>query len=184
MPDAPKILIGQGLGALYALAFALETPDAVRALVLVAPLHEPRFELPEEPRGMRKLFKKVGPRTPGRTGYKANQLTTDGAQALAWQSDPLAHDVITLRAATEASEAAQRYFPRLGELTIPRLVLHGTDDPIASWERSKSLGRPGVEIELFDGLRHHLLQETRAPDVRKRIVHWLAERVDSSGPGA
>ncbi len=184
MPDAPKVLIGQGLGALYALAFVLEMPGVARALVLVAPLHEPRFELPEEPRGVLKLFKKLGPRTPGHTGYKANHLTTDGTQALAWQGDPLAHDVITLRAATEAREAAERYFPRLSELAIPCLVLHGTDDPIASFERSKALERPGVEIELFEGLRHHLLQETRSAEVRERIVQWLGQRVTSGAPDA
>src|SRR5688572_9733239 len=35
MPDAPKVLVGQGLGALYALAFALERADVARGLVLV-----------------------------------------------------------------------------------------------------------------------------------------------------
>jgi alpha-beta hydrolase superfamily lysophospholipase len=173
MPDAPKVLIGQGLGALYALAFALERKDVARALVLVAPLHEPRFELPEEPRGVKKLFKKLGPRTPGRTGYRPNHLTTDGEQALAWQNDPLAHDVITMRAAEQAQEAARVYFPRIGELGIPCLVLHGTDDPIARWSASKALERSGVQVELYEGMRHHLLQEARAPEVRKRIVQWL-----------
>jgi alpha-beta hydrolase superfamily lysophospholipase len=177
MPDAPKVLVGQGLGALYALAFALERTDVVRGLVLVAPLHEPRFEMPEQPRGVGKLFRKVGPRTPGRIGYKANQLTTDGTQALAWQNDSLAHDRITLRAAAQAEEAARACFPRLDDLAIPILVLHGTDDPIAEARRSKEMERAGVEVELFEGLRHHLLQETRAADVRKRIVQWLEARV-------
>lgn len=177
MPDAPKVLIGQGLGALYALAFAIERSEAVRALVLIAPLHEPRFELPDEPRGLKKFVKKVGPKTAGRTGYKANLLTTDGSQALAWQNDPLAHDIITVRAALQAAEAAQSYLPRLAELTIPCLILHGTDDSLASADKSKALARPGVEVELFEGLRHHLLQEARAAEVRKRIVQWLELRL-------
>ena len=58
MPDGPKVLIGQGLGALYALSFALERPGVAAAVVLVAPLHEPRFQAPEAPRGLGKLLRK------------------------------------------------------------------------------------------------------------------------------
>ena len=172
LPDAPKILIGQGLGALYCLAFALETGD-VAGLVLVSPLHEPRFELPEPASGLKRLFKKVGPHTPGEIGYKPNHLTTDGEEAKAWRDDPLTHDVITVRAAEQAAEAAATYLPRIGELSAPVLVLHGTDDPLASSERSEALASDGVQVELFEKLRHHLLQETRSADVIGAIVAWL-----------
>src|SRR5262245_9423005 len=45
-PEAPRVLMGQGLGALWCLAYACERPDGVAALVLCAPLLAPRFQLP------------------------------------------------------------------------------------------------------------------------------------------
>lgn len=177
LPDEPKVLIGQGLGALYALSFALERPGVAAAVVLVAPLHEPRFQAPPAPRGLTKLFRKHTPRTAGRIGWSGDQLTSDPEQAAAWSSDPLTHDQISLRAMREAERAADEYLPRVGEVDVPVLIVHGTDDPIADVERSRALAREGVDLEIFEGLRHHPLQEARAPEVQAAIVGWLDRRL-------
>jgi len=116
-PEAPKVLLGHGLGALWALAYACEKPADVAALVLVAPRLEPRFELPQ-----RKLFRRPGPDAPGRLGFG----TAGDA------SDPLRHDVITLRAGEQALEAAAKYAPRLGQLALPVLNT-ATDADVVAW---------------------------------------------------
>ena len=46
MPDEPKVLVGQGLGALYALSYAVENLGALAAVVLSGPLHDPSFSRP------------------------------------------------------------------------------------------------------------------------------------------
>ena len=38
LPEAPKVLVGQGLGALYALTYALQKPGELAGLALVSPL--------------------------------------------------------------------------------------------------------------------------------------------------
>jgi len=177
MPDEPKVLIGQGLGALYALSFVLDRPGVAAALILVAPLHEPRFQAPDAPRGLTKLFKKQTPRTAGRIGWSGDQLTSDPDRAAAWSSDPLTHDQITLRAMEEATRAANEYLPRVGEVDVPVLIVHGSDDPISNVERSRALAGEGVDLQIFEGLRHHPLQEARAAEVQAAIVDWLDEKV-------
>ncbi|MBK7645193.1 MAG: alpha/beta fold hydrolase [Planctomycetes bacterium] len=110
-PEAPKVLLGFGLGALWSLAYACEKPDDVAALVLVAPRLQPKFELPAKPSGLFKSFKKQASDAPGKLGFGVAQ---DPA-------DPLRHDVITLRAGEQALEAAAKYGPRLAQLTLPVL---------------------------------------------------------------
>ena len=61
LPDAPKVLIGTGLGAIYAAAYARERPGSLAALGLVSPLFEPRFELPTEPRGAQETVRQGRP---------------------------------------------------------------------------------------------------------------------------
>jgi pimeloyl-ACP methyl ester carboxylesterase len=116
-PEAHKVLLGHGLGALWALAYACEKPDAIAALVLVAPRLQPKFELP-----LRKLFRRPGPDAPGRLGFG----TAGDA------SDPLRHDVITLRAGEQAIEAAAKYAPRLAQLALPVLNT-ATDADVVAW---------------------------------------------------
>ena len=175
MPDAPKVIVGQGLGALWGAAHAMEQRGTLAALVLLSPLHHPRFELPSEPAGVKRLFKKHGPRTAGSTGYRPNFMTTDGQQALAWQNDPHTHEVITVRAAEQAREAAETYLPQLATAGVPVLVMHGSDDPISSWEKSRALESDAIEVRVFEGLRHSLLHETQASEVRSALVHWLGQ---------
>lgn len=117
-PQAPKVLLGFGLGALWALAYACEKPDSIAALLLVEPRFQPSFELPAKPGGMLKLFKKPDPQATGRLGFGA----------AADPADPLRHDRITLRAGEQALLAAEQYVPRLSQLALPRLRQERRDD--------------------------------------------------------
>jgi len=177
MPDAPKVLVGQGAGALYSLLFALERPGVVQALVLVAPLHDPKFEPPEAPKGFKKFFNKVTPQSPGKIGYQPDQLTSDANQAAAWGADAHAHGIITLRAAEQVAEAAARFLPRVAEAGIPVLIVHGADDPISSVEKSRVLEGAGVDVQVFDGMRHQPLHEADSAKVRAAILSWLDAKV-------
>ena len=174
-PDAPKVLVGQGLGALWCLAYACKRPEGVAALVLSAPLFEPRFEPPAKAGGLKGLFKKVGPTSPGRIGWSGADLARDEAAARARAADPLVHDVITLRASEEAAQAAARYGPRLGSLAMPVLVLHGAEDRVAKLD---GLARSaGVGVERFEGARHDLLHDASARAVEATILRWLEEKL-------
>lgn len=176
MPDEPKVIVGQGLGALYALSYAVEKPGTLTALVLVAPLHVPRFTRPTPPAGLKKLLgKKLKGDDPGSIGYRGEQLTSNGTRSAAWGTADGTHDVITLRAIDQAEEAASTYLPRIVEAGVPILVLHGEEDPIADVAKSKALACEGVTVKTLPGMRHHPLQETDAATVYSTVTAWLDE---------
>lgn len=176
MPDEPKVLVGQGLGALYALSYVLEQPGRVAALVLVAPLHEPRFTRPQPPGGLKKLLgKKPKGDDAGSIGYAGAQLTSDSSLASAWGSADGTHDTITLRAIEQAEEAARSYLPRVAQSNVPVLIVHGEADPISDVQASQAMAGEGVTVRTFPGLLHHPLQESKAEEVHGAIMSWLNE---------
>jgi lysophospholipase len=175
-PEAPRVLIGQGLGALYALAFAAERPDGVAALVLVSPLLEPRFQRPERPAGLLKLLRKVGPTSPGRIGWAPADLSPDSAEAGQRRADPLVHDVITLRAIEEAEVAARHYRTRGAELAMPTLVLHGDQDRVADLAPVRVFQGPRIELRILPGIAHDVLRGASAGAVAKDLLRWLDSR--------
>lgn len=166
-PEAPRVLVGQGLGALYCLAFATEHPGGIAALVLTAPLLEPRFERPAAPAGLFKMLKKLGPSSPGRIGWRTGNPT----------SDELVHDVITLRAIEQAEEAASTYRTRGSGLSMPTLVLQGANDPVASPAATRALAGPRIEARSFEGLGHDLLHEGRSTEVVDGVLGWLDSKL-------
>lgn len=176
-PDAPKVLVGQGLGALYCLAYACERPDGVSALVLSAPLFEPRFQVPQGAGGLMRLFKKVGPTSPGSIGWSVDQLSTDAADQAARAADALVHDRITLRAGEQASEAARMYADRVAHLSMPVVILQGSRDAIAPLEVARRVAGPTIALEVFEDSRHDLLHDVRARAVADFVCEWLDRRV-------
>ena len=172
-PEAPRVLVGQGLGALYCLAFAAEHPDGVAALVLSAPLLQPRFARPEAPGGIFRMLKKIGPSSPGRIGWKPEDLTSDASARRARADDELVHDVITLRAIEQAEEAARVYLERGAGLPMPTLVLHGDRDPITSLDAARMLTGPRVELRTLPGLAHDLFHEVRSGETIADVLDWL-----------
>ncbi|MCZ6596932.1 MAG: alpha/beta fold hydrolase [Planctomycetota bacterium] len=177
MPEEPQVLIGQGLGALYVLAYCLDRPERVAAAVVAAPLLTPRFGLPQKKKGLAGMFKKVGPTSPGSIGWRAEALTTDPAQQSAWSGDALVHDVITLRAGQEAAAMAADVVRRAGAITTPVLILQGTADPLADPAAAQALGNGALEVRLFDGLHHDLFHERGAEEVMQAVRDWIGEKV-------
>lgn len=177
LPEAPKALVGHGLGGLYALAYAAEKPDEIAALVLAAPLLAPRFEKPEAKGGLLWLFKSIKPSTPGRIGWSAQQLAADPGAAAARAADERVHDLITLRAIEQAEEAAARYRGRLASLPMPTLVVLGGADAIASAETVRAAAGGAVELALAEGQRHDVFHGRGAQDAVARVARWLAERI-------
>ncbi|HVS18960.1 MAG TPA: alpha/beta fold hydrolase [Planctomycetota bacterium] len=174
LPVAPKVLVGQGLGALYTAHYALEHPGALAGLVLLSPTWEPRFETPA-PKGLLKAFKKVGPETPGRVLREPADLTGDPAALAAWKADDLVHDVITLRAAEEALRCAAVCRGNLERADCPVLVLHGSADPLAPAGSTQAGG--AVEVEVVERGRHDLLHDTHAARTLARLRDWIVARL-------
>ena len=169
MPDAPKVLVGVGLGALYAAHFALARPGILAGLVLVNPLTSLPFKAPEKPKGLSKFFKKVTGESIGSTGYSGALLSNDAEVASAWDANPLTHDQITLRAIEEAGRALGDSMGRLGELQCPTLVLRG--DGFAG--KGDVPARESLEVLDLDGAGHHLFQGSDAGRGSGALAEWL-----------
>ena len=176
LPIAPKALVGIGLGALYALAYAIERPGQLAALALLAPRWKPSFEMPRAG-GVLARFKKPAPNQPGRIGIDPAQLTADPAEQRRWREDPLVHDAITLRAASQAAEIAERYGRRLGELDLPVLLMHGSRDVVSDPAESRKRAAGRVELEIREEGLHDLLHGPDGREVAEELRAWLAGAV-------
>lgn len=61
-----------------------------------------------------------------------------------------------------AIEQSERWHPRLGEITAPTLVIHGTDDPILPYDHGQALAASiqGATMLTLDGVGHELPEQT------------------------
>jgi alpha-beta hydrolase superfamily lysophospholipase len=177
LPIAPKVLVGQGIGALFALAFALDRPGQLAGLVLCAPQWSPRFRF-KPASGLFKAFKKAQPTDAGSLEWEASELLRDPGKQAAWKSDELVHGVITHNAAQQIEHVAREHAGRLSQVDCPVLILCGSADKLSDPSANRSKAGAKVEVREIPQARHELLNDAPSECIAE-LCAWLARAVAS-----
>lgn len=174
----PAFLIGQSLGARTAINFALEYPDAVRGLVLVAPgLAGYTFSM-QVSRASSDLAAALRENQPERASEIFMRLWVVGPRRNIGQVSPgvvervrrMVLDNLMRPSAMEMQLAEPHAIDRLAEIKVPTLVVCGEEDvpdvlTIAHLIATRVAGARSV---LFPGVAHALNMEI--PDRFNRLV--------------
>ncbi len=196
-----SIVIGSSMGGMVAQQYALAYPECVTALALVntgtnlmsQPPWGPRSaQLAEHARqaGDTTVFDErrnelrdppVPPPDPNRTAEMAQQLRehrTRYLKKLAELSDADLFTYSTGAIRNFAAFAGYDFTPRLSELRMPTVIIHGTADPIVPFSCAEQLhkGIPQSALHPIEGATHGILQY---PEARSVLQDWL---VRSAGP--
>jgi alpha-beta hydrolase superfamily lysophospholipase len=191
--DVPMFLFGHSLGSLIGLAYLLDHSDGLAGAVLcglpldveTAAATGPVLEgfaaagLRDEPvadllAGNNAAFE------PARTGF--DWLSRDPAEVDAYIADPRCGDgnPLTYGYLIDLFAVVAPAPGRLGEITCPVLLIAGDQDPAAGngaypSALAKALGAAGVDVDLtlYAGARHELLNETNRDEVTADILGWL-----------
>lgn len=174
LPDSPKAVVGQGLGGLYALAFALQNPGSLAKLVLINPMLEPKPTAPGKPGGLKGLFKKPQPTDTGTWPFGADALLADDSARRAFEADSKTHFETTRHVAENLPSEAAAICAKASGLSVPTLLVLGTDDPVAPPAKARELLGSKAEILEVPGARHDVLNESGWEATAERMVTWMS----------
>jgi len=186
------LIVGHSLGGAVALALALERPELVRGLALIAPLTQPQDTVPEAfkglaaiPPSMRRLMAQtLGTPMSRLTAERTLQavfapevppadFATRGGGALAQRPANIAAAAADFTAAhLEMAAIAARY----PTLAVPTAILFGRDDPILAATLHGNVTAeaiPGAQITVIDG--GHMIPIT-APAITTDFVASASTR--------
>ena len=140
------LLVGHSLGGAVALALALDHPETVRGLALIAPLTQARTEVPPMFRGLQARAKASRAIIANIVGVPLGQLTSPLVMKQVFAPEPVPADfgvrgggVLALRpgnlnAASFEMSAAMKEIPalvaRYGEIRMPVAILYGREDHV------------------------------------------------------
>lgn len=179
-PDCPLFLLGHSMGGLIALRYLQEYDDGFRGAVLCSPWLTTAFDVPRWKTMLASALSPVLPALPIRARIPAEHLTHDSDEVLRYQDDPLVHDTVTPRLFSEVSDAMGLVLRRRDRLRRPLLFLVGGADHLVQPERTITFARSlggDVDLEVFPGLYHEVLNEPEYGAVLDRIRGWLCARL-------
>lgn len=187
----PVYLLGHSIGGLISVSSALDDPNQLAGIILLAPALLYRMDvLPV--RGLLQLASIINPSWQVYRSTSLKDLTKDNtlfrpldtyALDIAGQliQDPLFYKGgMPVLVPASTLSLAHKNWKRYHELTIPSLAIHGTSDkatmPAGSKRFIDRISSADKTLELIDGAYHNLLDDIDRDRVVSLILNWLAER--------
>jgi acylglycerol lipase len=177
-PETPLFLLGHSLGGTIALRYALRHQGKLDGLVLSGPVAV--IDLPPPP--LRLAARALSATIPwmGVLGVDPATVSRDPREVEAYRTDPLVyHGKLPVRTVVEIAAATEAFPEQMPTLTLPLLLVHGSEDRLAPVQSSRMVyervSSEDKTLKIYDGLFHEVLNEI--PKDRERvladIVAWL-----------
>jgi alpha-beta hydrolase superfamily lysophospholipase len=192
-PGVPLFLFGHSMGALVALASLVHHADGLAGAVLCGfpsdvrdpPVLDPRLQaavdagMGDEPI-VGGLSMNSAELEPARTPF--DWLSRDSDEVDRYIGDPMCGDdnPLTYGFVAELFGVVAPARELLGEISCPVLLIAGTSDPAAGMGAhvtalAEALRTAAVDVDvgLYEGARHELVNETNPDQVTADVVAWL-----------
>jgi alpha-beta hydrolase superfamily lysophospholipase len=181
--DVPLFLLGNSLGGLVVLDYALHRPAGLAGVIAAAPplgrIGVPRFLM-----SLGRVMSRVLPRFSLQVGMDLSGLARDPSIVEAVLADPLFHRRGTARLSTEVTAAIARVHQRAADLSLPVLILHGSADrmvpPDGSRQFFAKVRHPDREFREYPGAYHSLFADLDHEQVLGDLERWVDARVTAA----
>jgi acylglycerol lipase len=182
-PGKPVYLLGHSMGAAVAIACAVRYQDTLAGLMLSGALADPDAASPVT----RALSRVLSALTPGLGVYAVDSsaISRDPEVVRAYNEDPLVyHGKLPARTVAELTGAVARFPEEVPTLRLPLLVMHGGADSLTTIAGSRMVHERASSsdktLEIYDGLRHEILNEPEKERVIAEMIEWLDVRSGSA----
>jgi alpha-beta hydrolase superfamily lysophospholipase len=181
-PGLPVYLIGHSLGGLVVATFCIKNSNDANGAVLSAPAYA-FFPLPRAIHAMAVLLNYLCPKRLIRYPSSGDRLSHDPEIGRSFRQDPLIQSAGTPRFYHEFRKMNEQLRQHADWITLPTLILQGTDDTTVVPEGASTLynqiGSKEKRLIFYDGFYHECFNEIGRERVVSDMIGWLNERVQA-----
>ncbi|MFN7732791.1 MAG: lysophospholipase [Pirellula sp.] len=181
-PKIPQFLFGQSMGGNLVLNWLLRgsgSEPAPRGAIIGSPMLRMRTMPREQFMSAGRWLAKCVPNLRIPAPVQVENLSRDRRAQDAYLRDPWVHRSMSLRLAAELIDSGNWAMENAARLSVPTLLMHGTDDALTCPDATAAFARSAGELASFQawaGCRHDLHDEPQREQVFERMTHWLKER--------
>lgn len=175
--DVPLFVYGHSMGGLATVRLAERNDAKFAGVIITGASLQPAASVPKPVLTVANLLGKVAPNLP------TIQLDGDAISRVPkvradYDADPLNYrGKVTTGTARELSVAMNAAMGDAANITVPMLIMHGTDDtladPVGSVRFSSAVGSTDRTVSIWPGSYHELHNEPEADEVLTTVVDWI-----------
>ncbi len=173
-------LIGHSMGGLVALRYVAKKGNDLSGAIISAPLIAVAVPVPAHKLMIARVSARMAPRMRLDNEINPAALSRDPEVGKAYAADPLVNRKVSARWFAEATRAMEEVKMLAPQITIPALVMHGTEDKLASVDATRQLfdriGSKDKELVIYPGFYHELFNEPEKRDLFEKVTSWLEQR--------
>ncbi|MBT8184300.1 MAG: lysophospholipase [Eudoraea sp.] len=175
----PLFLYGHSLGGNLVLNFALEKPHSIKAIVASSPYLRLAFTPPKWKLLLGNMMRYVLPSITLSSGLDPKGISGIPEEVEKYLQDPLIHDKVSPMYSIPVIRAGEQAIARADQLTVPTLLVHGSDDPIIAPEGSEEFHKNAktTTLVLFKGGYHELHNDFCAGEFLETVRNWLRKQL-------
>jgi alpha-beta hydrolase superfamily lysophospholipase len=176
-PGLERVIYAHSTGAILALTYLYEHPQAADRLILSGPCLILTFEAPAAKVLVGRVISAVLPRVTLQVGFDPGSLSRDPAIVAANKADPLVTQAISTRFYAEVyGKAMPAALRRIEQVKLPTLVLQGTADRLVSPAVADEFEKrvPAAKVIRYEGGYHESHNDIHRQQVFSDIDVWLS----------
>ena len=174
--DLPLFVLGNSLGGLVVLEYALQYPKVVDGVIAAAPALG-HVGVPPLFMALGRLMSRIWPRFSLEVGMDLSGLARDPEVVKTLVTDPLFHRRGTARLSTEVTAAVARVQAGAADLATPLLMLHGSADRMVLPDGSRRffarVRHPDRQFREYPGAYHALFADLNREEVLADLERWI-----------
>lgn len=179
-PGLAVFLLGNSLGGLIVLDYALAHPEGLRGVIAAAPPLG-RLSVPAPLMALGRIMSRIWPRFSVRTGMDLSGLAKDPAVRETVLADSLFHRRGTARLSTEVVATIARVQDAAPRFPLPVLILHGSADRMVPADGSRAfiarVGHPDHQLREYPEGYHALFADLDRARVLDDLERWIGSRL-------
>jgi len=175
----PLFLYGHSLGGGIVLEYIVSQSPHIQGAVVTSPWLRLSFEPARAKLVLAGIMKNILPSLVQPSGLVVEDISHDKAVVEKYKSDPLVHGKISVGLFLGATTAGKYVLANSASIKVPILLMHGSEDHIASPEASRELasGNKLVDLRIWEGGYHELHNELFRDEVYKYIISWINNHI-------
>lgn len=180
-PGVPLFIYGHSLGGGIVLWYILRKKPSIKGAIVTSPWLRLAFEPDRTRLLLARIMKNLFPSMTQPSGLIVKFISHDQQVVDAYIADPLNHDKISVGLFLSAVGAAKYSLEHAGDLGIPLLLMHGSDDKLTSPQGSRDFAAKTkmAELKIWDGGYHELHNEPFKNDVFSYLANWIEKKKDN-----
>ena len=177
-PNTPLFVLAHSMGGTIATLWAAQNPPDISGLILSGAAIQIIVKVPKVLLALSDFASKYLPHLPTLHFNNPDALSRDPQISDQRTKDPFIYrGRIPARSGAELLKGAQQAHQSLDKITLPLLILHGTQDTITSPQGSQGLHERAPSQDktliLYEDFRHEILNETERARVLNDIHNWI-----------